>query len=578
MPRARSSRAKAVEHITTEYGAWLLEDFPRFCKETRLIQPYSAQPHDEMCAEMGFTGPDDTRKTQQHKLYLAPRGTYKTSLVIARIIYLLLKYPQIKLLLYRSTREQAQQMLREVKGHLMHNEVIYENFGDLSEGAPKWDEDAIVIGTRKMGPGDRDPSVMTVGTDGSTAGFHPDGAFMDDVVTEQNCDSVQLMDKAWRIMQSVYGLLPPWGWSLVTGTRWSAIDCYQKIIDINVQCKEAGNDAAYEEYIRTVYIPNLATGEQELFFPTRLSQEYIEKQRNNPALETRWFESWYFNRMVDPKAKPFKLNDLKWFDCEYTAQPFKTIRLVDEAYAGEELDLYVAMIIDPAQTGNPSSDAYGISVCGFDANRNFIMLESRELIDLPSKADATIFELLLTYQPDLLIIESSGGDAALMSRIGGFIERNKLPTRVKGYSALQDEVRGKRAKPQRINAMEPYVSKGYVWVRRGFCNELVRQMDLYPSLVRDDVIDSFAMCRHALKFVPEVAEFTKFKNQEGVERDPYEMTFTDKKTGQLVSMSWAEYHGNPLDKSHGNISKGTWVGRTTKRPPPPSKPGQGVLR
>jgi len=553
----------------------MLEDFKRFCQETRLIFPFSHQPHDEMCDEMEFTGLDESRRTQQKKLYLAPRGSFKTSLVIARIIFLLLKWPQIKLLLYRSTRETSQQMLREVKGHLTYNQVIIDNFGDLSQGTNKWDEDAIVIGTRKIAPGDRDPSVMTIGTDGQTAGFHPDGAFMDDVVTEQNCDSPQLMDKAWRIMQSVYGLLPPWGWSLVTGTRWSAIDCYQKIIDINKQCDEAEVKRAYDEYIRTVYVANPATGEQELFFPSRISQEFIESQRNDPALESRYFESWYFNRMVDPRAKPFKMNDLKWFDCEYTAQPYKSIKLIDPEYAGEELDLYVAMIVDPAQTGNVSSDAYGISVVGWDANRNFMVLESRELIDLPSNADHVIFDLLLKYEPDVLIIESSGGDAGLVSRIGGFVERNSLRTVVRGYSPLQDEPRGKRSKPSRINAMEPYVSKGYVWIRKGFCNELVRQMDLWPSLVRDDVIDSWAMSRHVLmKYVPDAKEITKRKAEEGLEKDPYAMTFLDQKTGKEVTMGWDQYHGitDPSKVNHGNISKGTWAGRNTRPPSPEKKP------
>jgi hypothetical protein len=556
-PSSRANKRAPVEHHTTDFGKWLLEDFPRFCKETRLIFPWYDQPILEMCAEMGFTELDETRKTQQKKLYLAPRGSWKTSLVIARIIFLLLKYPQIRLLLYRATRETAQQMLREVKGHLMSNTVILEHFGNLWEGSPKWDEDAIIISTRQIAPGDRDPSVMTIGVDGQTAGFHPDGVFMDDVVTEQNCDSPQLMDKAWRMMQSVYGLLQPWGWTLVTGTRWSNIDCYQKIIDINKACDEAEVPRGFEEYIRTVYITNPATGEQELFFPARLSQEFIDSQRNNPVLEARYFESWYFNRMVDPKAKPFKMGDLHFFDCEYSCFPYRYIKLTGDEFDGEEVEIY------PTMTANTSSCAYGLSVCGFDANKNFMMLESKELIDVPSKADTVIFDLLLTYQPDLLIIESQGGDAALMTRIGAYIEKQNLKTRVVGYSALQDEVRGKRSKEQRINAMEPFVTQGYMWIRRGFCNELVRQMDLYPSLVRNDVIDSWAMLRHARKFIPDAKEFTRRKKEEGLEPDPYAITYYDTKLEKEVTVPWDTYHANPLPSKpdQSKVSRGCWTGR-----------------
>jgi len=571
MPRARSARQKVVEHVTSDLGRELLESFPRFCIESKLIEPFDSQPHDEMSAEMEMTALDLTRHRRRRKLFMTPRNSFKTSFVVARIIFLLLKFPQIKLLLYRSTRETSQAMLREVKSHLMVNEFILENYGDLSLGAAKWDEDAISIGTRAIAPGDRDPSVMTIGVDGATAGFHPDGIFMDDVVTEQNCDSVQLMDKAWRIMQSTNGLLQPHGFSLVTGTYWSSIDCYERIRAANKRAREAGHPEPYEEYIRTVYYTDEATGEQKLWFPSRLNQEFIESERNDPTLEERYFQGFYFNRGVDPKFKPFRMADLRWFDGEYSPQPYKSVRLKDPEYAGEELDLYVVMIVDPAQTANPTSDAYGLTVCGFDANRNFIMLESRELIDLPSNADAMIFEMLLTYQPDLLIIESSGGDAALMSRIGGFIERNKMQTRVTGYSALQDEVRGKRAKPQRINAMEPYVSKGYVWIRRGYCNELVRQMDLYPSLVRDDVIDSWAMCRHALKYVPDQREFSKRKTEDGLEQDQYAVTYFDQKLGKEVTVGWDEYHGNPLaNNGHPGVGRGMWTGRQPR--PIPARP------
>jgi hypothetical protein len=123
--------------------------------------------------------------------------------------------------------------------------------------------------------------------------------------------------------------------------------------------------------------------------------------------------------------------------------------------------------------------------------------------------------------------------------------------------------------------MEPYVSKGYVWIRKGFCNELVRQMDLWPSLVRDDVIDSWAMSRHVLmKYVPDAKEITKRKAEEGLEKDPYAMTFLDQKTGKEVTLGWNEYHGitDPSKVNHGNISKGTWAGRNTRPPSPEKKP------
>jgi hypothetical protein len=137
-------------------------------------------------------------------------------------------------------------------------------------------------------------------------------------------------------------------------------------------------------------------------------------------------------------------------------------------------------------------------------------------------------------------------------------------------------------------------------------------MDLWPSLVRDDVIDSWAMSRHVLqKYVPDAKEINRRKEVETVEPDPYAITFTDKSDalnrynlkrkalmnsglpeesvylmlgqppkeedaplGKEMTMGWDEYHGvtDPSKNNHGNISKGTWAGRNTRPPSPERKP------
>lgn len=111
--------------------------------------------------------------------------------------------------------------------------------------------------------------------------------------------------------------------------------------------------------------------------------------------------------------------------------------------------------------------------------------------------------------------------------------------------------------------MEPYVTQGYMWIRRGFCNELVRQMDLYPSLVRNDVIDSWAILRYAQRYIPDAKEFTKRKVEDGLEPDPYAVTFYDKVSGKEVTVGWDDFHANPLPskKAPSQVSKGCWTGR-----------------
>jgi len=73
------------------------------------------------------------------------------------------------------------------------------------------------------------------------------------------------------------------------------------------------------------------------------------------------------------------------------------------------------------------------------------------------------------------------------------------------------------------------------------------------------------MCRHALKYVPEPTEFASRHRDEGLESDPYAITFFDQKLGKEVTMDWNTYHGNPVQR-HPGLPKGTWTGRNTRPP------------
>ena len=170
-------------------------------------------------------------------------------------------------------------------------------------------------------------------------------------------------------------------------------------------------------------------------------------------------------------------------------------------------------MIDPALTDETGSCGYGLTVIGFDRKLNFYTLESRQRLVLPSRAREIIGKMLLDYQPNRVICESAGGDSALIAWLGAFIERNKLDTVWQSFSALQDEVRGKRAKHQRIRAMETFVNDRKCWFRvgddptageqyEGYTYDLLRQIDQWPSLTVNDAIDSWSMGRYALPYVP----------------------------------------------------------------------------
>lgn len=539
---------RVAQYLRNKQRDSLLRDFYNFCILTRIVPDIEEQPHREMCAEIEEMVPTFLGGGQRRKLYLAPRFSYKSSLIIAFICYLLCKYPNIKILLYRAQRDSAQSMLREVKAHLTRNPVILERFGNMSVGSTKWDENEIVINRREILVGDRDPSVGTAGIDVSTTGMHPDIVIGDDIVVRENCDSPVEMQNAWDVLQGFFALLPPeYGTMLITGTQWSNIDIYLRIRTDNEKAIERGESPSYQEYIRTVYVLD-AEGVQQLFFPRRLSQEFIDGQERN--LDARFFNAWYFQRMVSPEMKPFKRSDLVEFTCDYFAYPKPMVKLLDDEFGGEEIPVWPAIMVDPALTASASSDAFGIVVAAFDPYGNWLLMESHELRKLPSVAGDFICDLLLKYDPYLLVVESANADADMMARIGAFILEHGLRTQVVGYSALQDERRGERGKKQRINAMEVICRNRKMWMCKGKNNQLKRQMDLYPSLEHDDVIDAWSMGRKAFAMAP-----------------PLELLGKDPDDGYEKPDSWLEYvhalQGN--DEPRGRRIKGGWGGSSSTR-------------
>ena len=573
-----------LTRLEREHADYMLRDTFTFWRETDSFPIYE-QPHRELFGVIDAAGPDMTgqRKKPISTMVLAPRFTYKSYGAAKAIARLVLKYgDRISIGIFRSTREESRKQLRLVKGILQNNKKVLRYFGDVSKGAPQWDEDAIITNTRTI---DRsDPTVFTMGTGGTSTGNHPDFIFADDLVTEVNCDSIKEQENLWGYIEAFQPQLPDYGALLVEGTRWSEIDCYGRIETLNEASRKAGVDPdklPWNTYVREAKW-QLSDGSWQYYFPSYLTEDRLEDLRSK--VDVRRYNAWMFNRMVDPAEKPFKPQHIHKFSGPYKFDfPYKrTVTLLDPQYAGEKIRLYVALIIDPALTDETGSCGYGLTVIGFDFKRRWFTLESRERVLLPSRAEEVIKKMLLTYRPNRVLIESAGGDAGLVAAIGAFIEREHLDCIVQPFSALQHEKMGHRAKHQRIRAMERHVTNDECFFRvaddpddaaqyEGYCYDLLQQIDKWPSLVRNDAIDSWAMGRYILPYVP--TEQEEFEQVLPTDNPPeWEMTWTDR-AGVV--------HGLPAEKA-AKLAMGPppgadparWLANLeTGEPPPGYRPG-----
>lgn len=486
-----------------------------FCKTVGIFPDTREQPHREMYAFIDRFRHNPSAKTQRKGLLLAPRYSYKSSGVVAACVQHLCLYPNIKIAVFRATRELAVGMLREIKSIITTNPVILSAYGDMSKGSEKWTDTEIVI-NRRESP-DRDPSVFAAGMEVSTTGMHSDLIVGDDLVVYENCDSPGEMNRAMGLIYSMTPILPPHGALLLSGTTWSGIDCWARIVEENRRAKERGETPPFEEYIRSVYLQT--DDGTALYFPHKLSEEFLEQQRK--TLPPRWFSSWYLMSTYEEGLKPFAKISL--FDGEYENGAVNTLSIPE---LGRAFPIETVMTLDTALTANRRSDRFGAVVTAKDAADTWYVLEAREFLKLPSDVTLDIIDLLMTYEPSILLIESANADVAMVSRLEDAIREYGLRTRIESYSALQDEERGRRGKARRIESLEPRNRAGKLFLKRGMCADLLRQMDLYPAIEHDDVIDSLAMTHKAMDLVPDPAgtfeEAAEHEYFEGLERpDPW---------------------------------------------------------
>jgi phage terminase large subunit-like protein len=549
--------SKAVQRwVDQAYAKWVLEDTYRFAEEMDLMDLIEPQPHREMADEINAMMPDFSATVQRKKLFLSPRFTYKTTLVEADIVRTILKYQDIAIIVFRANRELARQIVGNVKLNLTTNPKILETFGNVAIGSTKWSEDEFIVNNRTRPR--RESTVFAAGIDVSTTGLHADRIYCDDLVTDKNCDSIAEQTRAKNLVQSLNPVLAPWGTALFTGTIWSNIDCWNWMLQQNRKIQEWNElhpdqpkTPPYETYIRSVYYTD-ADGTEKLFFPNKITEEFLEQQRNE--LQPRWYYAWYHNQTYESGLKPF--TNLQFFDGDYYAFPYRRVILTDEAYAGEEVPISVAMMIDPALTASASSDSFGINVVGFDSQGNWLVLESRELRKLPDEATFDIVELLMDYEPNVLIVESANADVSMMARIGEAAQDLRSKCNIVSYSALQDEARGQRGKAQRIGALQPLFNQKKVYLRRNRCGPLVRQLDLYPGIEHDDVLDSLSMGRKASTLVPQPDTMDTI--DDGAE-------VVDSWRVKMRGLENARHPQGKAQKERKGILNGAWTGKGTQR-------------
>jgi hypothetical protein len=492
----------------------LLETFNSFCIGTKVLPDYCVQPHEEMCNEMEQCIPDfeTDEPSQKKEIYLAPRYSYKTSILVAFVCYVILKYANIRITLGRATHSDSKDTLSKVKQTLVMNPKIREVWGDISVKAPVWSAVSITHPFRTIP--NQEPTVTTAGIGIGQTGSHPDLVLLDDLVTEVNYQSAAIIMRTRDWVTSYYAILPPHGSIVVCGTRWAFNDIYQWLMDQDDEAEAEAQELAadlglppppdgrqWRRYIRKA-VERDTDGKEMYFFPTKLNAHFLAEQKRALRGELRKWGSWYFQQPYEEGVKLFDKKDILYFDGQTIPTAMSTTLVIEDdssdQYApGTEIPVNVSMTVDPAPTSGKRSDPTGIVIDACDYFDNWWILHGEGVRKTPSALADYCIILIVRYGVRTCSIETNQADPEFVSRLQTLLKDGDIDCSIVSYSALQDEAHGERGKDDRIHALNYKFVDHQVWVRRGSqCRDLLNQLDGWPTVDHDDVLDALAMQRH----------------------------------------------------------------------------------
>lgn len=140
-------------------------------------------PHRQLC--------EFIQSGHKRKLLVGSRGIYKTSFgTIGRAIQLILKDPNIRILLVSNTADNASNMLKVIRQQLESNGKLRELFGDIIPENPrkvkkKWGDSKIEVNRDGIFP---EPTITAAGADKQFASGHYDVILGDDTVAARKDD------------------------------------------------------------------------------------------------------------------------------------------------------------------------------------------------------------------------------------------------------------------------------------------------------------------------------------------------------------------------------------------------------
>lgn len=406
----------------------------------------------------------DLNRPSRKKMILIPRGHLKTSIVTKGFsIQLLLRDPNIRILITNQVWDKAREMLYEIKQMLTSKSDLPKIFGTFE--SERWREDDIVVRQRTKALAA--PTIGTSGVEAELTSSHYDVIFCDDLQGEKNFQTPEQREKVKRYYRSMMDLLEPGGLLIVVGTRWHLDDVYQYIIDNESEYFDITVRKVIED--GKIIFPKKF---QKTFNPKTKSwvtskthtMDFINYLKKRPSEE---FASQYMNEPIDAENAIFKPAYFKY----YERRPER---------------LYVSMTLDPAISEKQSADSFAINVSGMDENYNIYVLDTLKGHWKVSEQIDNIFSMYEKWHPSAIGLETVAYQKALKAWL-----EEKMRTRGVYFPITELRRSTNESKEFRIKALEPFYREGKIF-HAPWMKSLELELVSFPKGKHDDEIDALA--------------------------------------------------------------------------------------
>lgn len=446
------------------------------------------------------------------------RGTFKSSVItIGYTVQSIAKNPDLRVLIDNEVYGNSKGFLREIKGHLDHPDVleIYPQLKPNKRINDGWTESSVILEARTRVL--KEPTISCAGLDQIKVGMHYDLIIMDDLVSSRNVTTREQIDKVIEHYKLALSLLEPGGQLIIVGTRYNYADLYGYLLKneketfdhliVPARLKVETAVMLNERFPSVVskYGP-YKTG--ELFFPERLTAEFLKNQRR--AQGTYIYNCQYGLEPVDSETADFKRLWLRYAKTHIEINPDNgaTMLIVDwigdynkQPLPGYEFPLKypinIVITLDPNNKKKKTSNYTASMVVAItDRNDWFIIYMERDIFN-PGQIVRCICDLEAKYDPDIFGLEEVGKEniqyslSEKMRDTGHFFRISELSP-------------GGRAKEDRIRNLIPRFEDGTIFlppsqmktnsfqVTQDLVEAVEDELMYFPDGETDDLIDALA--------------------------------------------------------------------------------------